>query len=67
MLWNSDVTDVEILEIEDHGIHAIIRPRRLAPWMISGVYAKPNRPDKTLIFNNLESKSTNFDMSWLVT
>lgn len=65
MHWNFDVTDIEILEIEDKEIHAIIRPRRLAPWMISGVYAKPNRPDKIRIFNNLESKSTNFDMPWL--
>lgn len=67
MLWNQSDIDVEITEVEDQGIHAILRPRRQDPWMVSGIYAKPYHQDKVRIFNSLENISKTRNLPWLVT
>ena len=67
MLWNNSDIEVEIINIEDQAIHVVLRPLRQDPWMISGVYAKPNKQDKIRIFNSLEALSHQSTLPWLVT
>ncbi|KAL6526233.1 hypothetical protein OROMI_029873 [Orobanche minor] len=35
MLWNEEEVEVEVLEVEDQGIHALIGPHNPQPWLLS--------------------------------
>lgn len=47
MLWNQLDIDVEVTEVEEQGIHAILSPCQQEPWMISGIYAKPDHQERS--------------------
>lgn len=58
---------VEVVEIDDQGIHAIIGPLNLDRWLLSGIYAQPRKPNKIRLFNKLRSVSASMELPWLVT
>ncbi|KAL6535724.1 hypothetical protein OROHE_012568 [Orobanche hederae] len=67
MLWNEDNLDVDFVEVEDQGIHAVISRHQHEPWLISGIYAKPRKVDKLRIFSQMRRLSAANNLPWLAT
>lgn len=59
--------DVDILDIDDQGIHALIGLLQQNQWLMSGTYAKLNKVDKIRCFSKLEEISKLANRPWLVT
>ncbi|KAK4480848.1 hypothetical protein RD792_011700, partial [Penstemon davidsonii] len=67
MLWRREEVKVEVIDMDQQAIHAIIAPKLGQDWLCSGVYAKPNPSERESFWNKLETLSTTNSLPWLVT
>ncbi|KAK4476678.1 hypothetical protein RD792_015838 [Penstemon davidsonii] len=67
MLWRQEEVKVDVIDMDQQAIHAVIAPKLGQDWLCSGVYAKPNPSERESFWNKLESMSTANSLPWLVT
>ncbi|KAK9291995.1 hypothetical protein L1049_019947 [Liquidambar formosana] len=65
MLWNNDVTKMEVLATSSQAIHVLISHAN-RDWIFSGLYASPNPQSRELLWDSLVQISATHSLPWIL-
>ncbi|KAF7843712.1 reverse transcriptase [Senna tora] len=66
LLWNEDAVKVTIGGFAFQEIHASIKVNNLDPFLLSCVYASPDRARRKILWENMKNLAATHSLPWLV-